>query len=244
MTTWVVDAILFDLDGTLVDSAGSVERSWRQLADRIGRPWQEVRPHIHGVPVKQVMAMLEPDMPPETVEELRLFMIESESTDTEGVVAQPGAAQVLDSLPPERVAIVTSGGIRLATARITAAGLPTPGVVVTADDVAVGKPDPAPYLMGAKLLGFPADRCLVVEDAPAGVASAKAAGCPVIGVLTTHPALDAPTVRTLAEITFTPVVGGIEVHIQDAAADDAADGGSDRTADGAGDRAGSDLSAH
>ena len=80
---------------------------------------------------------------------------------------------------------------------------------------AVGKPDPAPYLMGAKLLGFPPERCLVVEDAPAGVLSAKAAGCPVIGVLTTHAELDAPTVRTLADVRFTPVDGGIEVTIAD-----------------------------
>ncbi len=213
MTTWLVDAILFDLDGTLVDSAGSVERSWRKLADKIGRPWPEVRPHIHGVPVQQVMALLEPDMPAERVEELRAFMVESESTDIEGVVAQPSAADVLAGLPPERVAIVTSGGVRLASSRIAAAGLPTPAVVVTADDVAIGKPDPAPYLMGAKLLGFPPERCLVVEDAPAGVLSAKAAGCPVIGVLTTHAALDAPTVRTLADVRFAPVDGGIEVSI-------------------------------
>ena len=213
MTTWLVDAILFDLDGTLVDSAGSVERSWKQLADKIGRPWPEVQPHIHGVPVAQVMALLEPDMPAERVEELRLFMVESESTDTVGVVAQPGAAEVLAALPPERVAIVTSGGVRLASSRIAAAGLPTPAVVVTADDVSVGKPDPAPYLMGAALLGFPPERCLVVEDAPAGVISAKAAGCPVIGVLTTHAALDAPSVTSLDQVTFTPVDGGIEVSI-------------------------------
>jgi sugar-phosphatase len=216
MTTWLVDAILFDLDGTLVDSAGSVERSWRQLAEKIGRPWDEVQPHIHGVPVAQVMASLEPDMPAERVEKLRVFMVESESTDTEGVVAQPNAVIALTQLPPDRVAIVTSGGHRLASSRIAAAGLPTPSVMVTADDVSVGKPDPAPYLMGAKLLGFPPERCLVVEDAPAGVLSAKAAGCAVIGVLTTHAALDAPSVRSLADITFTPVAGGIQVSIPDA----------------------------
>ena len=88
-------------------------------------------------------------------------------------------------------------------------------MVVTADDVSVGKPDPAPYLMGAKLLGFRPERCLVVEDAPAGVISARAAGCAVIGVLTTHTELDAPTVRTLADVRFTPVDGGIEVVIAD-----------------------------
>ena len=213
MTTWLVDAILFDLDGTLVDSAGSVQRSWRRLAEKINRPWPEVEPHIHGVPVAQVMAMLEPDMPAERVQELREFMVESESTDTVGVVAQPSAAEVLAALPPERVAIVTSGGVRLAGSRIAAAGLPTPAVVVTADDVPVGKPDPAPYLKGAALLGFPPARCLVVEDAPAGVSSARAAGCPVIGVLTTHDALDAPSVRSLADVRFSTVDGGIEVTI-------------------------------
>lgn len=215
MTTWVVDALLFDLDGTLVDSAGSVERSWRQLADKIGRPWPEVQPHIHGVPVAQVMATLEPEMSPERVEELRLFMIDYESSDTVGVVAQPSAGQVLAALPVHRVAIVTSGGLRLASSRLAAAGLPTPPVMVTADDVAVGKPDPAPYLMGATLLGYPPERCLVVEDAPAGVISAKAAGCPVIGVLTTHAELDAPSVSSLADIRFVPVSGGIEVSIPD-----------------------------
>jgi sugar-phosphatase len=213
MTSWLVDAILFDLDGTLLDSSGSVQRSWRQLADKIGRPWSEVQPHIHGVPVAQVMALLEPQMPPERDAELKDFMSEAESTDTVGVVAQPGAAAVLAALPPDRVAIVTSGGVRLSTSRIEAAGLARPAVVVTADDVSIGKPDPAPYLMGAAKLGFPPERCLVVEDAPAGVMSARAAGCPVIGVLTTHAELDAPSVRTLADIRFTPVEGGIEVAI-------------------------------
>ena len=215
MTTWLVDAILFDLDGTLVDSTASVERSWRQLADKIGRPWPEVEPHIHGVPVAQVMAMLEPEMTAERVDELRVFMVESESADTVDVVAQPGAHEVLAALPRDRVAIVTSGGVKLSSARIAAAGLARPDLVVTADDVTIGKPDPAPYLMGAKMLGFPPERCLVVEDAPPGVESARAAGCPVVGVLTTHASLDAPSVRSLADVQFTPVDGGIEVGIPD-----------------------------
>jgi len=210
---WLVDGVLFDLDGTLIDSSGSVQRSWRKLADRIGRPWPEVEPHIHGVPVQQVMAALEPDMPREKVEELREFMVVTESADTEGVVPQPGAIEVLQRLPPDRVAIVTSGGVRLAAARIAAAGLPRPAVVVTADDVPVGKPDPAPYLMGARMLGFSPQRCLVVEDAPAGVTSARAAGCPVIGVLTTHSTLDAPTVTSLDRIDFRPSGSGIRVGI-------------------------------
>ena len=213
MTAWDVDAVLFDLDGTLVDSAGSVHRSWRKLADRIGRPWPEVEPHIHGVPVQQVLAVLEPDMPADEVAEVSEFMIVTESSDTEGVVAQPGAIQALTLLPPDRVAIVTSGTVRLASARIAAAGLPRPAVVITADDVVLGKPDPAPFLAGARALGFPPQRCLVVEDAPAGVTAARAAGCPVVGVLTTHDVLEAPTVAALDLIDFRVVDGGVRVSI-------------------------------
>lgn len=215
MTTWDVDAVLFDLDGTLIDSSGSVYRSWRKLADRIGRPWPEVEPLIHGIPVQQVLGMLDPGMPADEVADVSEFMIATESSDTAGVVAQPGAIEVLELLPPDRVAIVTSGTVRLASARIAAAGLPRPGVVVTADDVALGKPDPAPFLAGAAGLGLPPERCLVVEDAPAGVTAAKAAGCPVVGVLTTHDALDAPSVRSLDRIDFRVEDGVVRVSIAD-----------------------------
>jgi sugar-phosphatase len=215
VTTWDVDAVLFDLDGTLVDSAGSVQRSWRTLADHIGRPRPEVEPHIHGEPVGQVLALLEPDMPADRVAEVSEFMIVTESTDTVGVVPQPGAIDALNLLPPDRVAIVTSGTDRLASARIGAAGLPRPRVVITADDVALGKPDPAPFLAGAQALGFAPQRCLVVEDAPAGVTAATAAGCPVVGVLTTHDALDAPSVGSLDQIEFRRVGGGLRVSIPD-----------------------------
>lgn len=218
MTTWHVDAVLFDLDGTLIDSSGSVQRSWRALAEHIGRPWPEVEPHIHGVPVGQVLARLEPEMPADRVAEVSEFMITTESSDTEGVVPQPGAIAALTLLAPDRAAIVTSGTVRLATARIAAAGLPRPEIVVTADDVVLGKPDPAPFLAGARALGFAPRRCLVVEDAPAGVTAARAAGCPVVGVLTTHEALDAPSVPSLDRIEFRRVDGGVRVSIPDATA--------------------------
>jgi sugar-phosphatase len=215
MTTWLVDAVLFDLDGTLVDSSGSVHRSWRKLADRIGRPWSEVEPLIHGIPVAQVLAILEPDLPADRVAELSEFMIATESGDTDGVVAQPGAIAALTVLPPDRVAIVTSGTVRLSSARIAAAGLPRPAVVITADDVELGKPDPAPFLAGAGALTIAPQRCLVVEDSPAGVSSARAAGCPVIGVLTTHDALDCPSVASLDLIDFRVVDGRVAVTVTD-----------------------------
>lgn len=218
MSTWIVDAVLFDLDGTLVDSSGSVERSWRQLADLIGRPWAEVEPRIHGTPVPQVLADIAPELGPERVAELQRFMIDAESTDVDGVVPQPGAVAALRDLPQDRMAIVTSGTVRLSSARIAAAGLPRPGTVVTADDVTLGKPDPALFRLGAQRLGFAPERCLAVEDAPAGVISARTAGCTVIGVLTTHTALDAPTVPSFDRISFRPIdggAGGIEVSIPD-----------------------------
>jgi sugar-phosphatase len=217
VTTWQVDAVLFDLDGTLIDSSGSVQRSWRALAEHIGRPWPEVEPHIHGVPVGQVLALLEPDMPADEVARVSEFMITTESSDTDGVVAQQGAIEALTLLAPDRAAIVTSGTVRLASARIAAAGLPRPAVVITADDVELGKPDPAPFLAGARSLGFAPGRCLVVEDATAGVTAAKAAGCPVVGVLTTHDRLDAPSVPSLDLIDFRRVDGGLLVRIPDGA---------------------------
>ena len=126
MPQLVVDAILFDLDGTLVDSAASVERNWRKLADEIGRPFEEIEHLIHGVPGKQVIPRIAPEASPERVQELVAFLEEGESTDTGDVVALPGAAAALDLLPTNRWAIVTSGGLRLATARLKAGGLPYP----------------------------------------------------------------------------------------------------------------------
>lgn len=212
MPQLVVDAILFDLDGTLVDSAASVERNWRRLAAEMGRPFDEIEHLIHGVPARQVIPVIDPGLPAARVEELAQFLLEGESTDTGDVVALPGSLRVLAGLPTNRWAIVTSGSLRLATARITAAGLPMPRHLVTADDVAVGKPDPAPYLKGAEILGFPPARCLVFEDAPAGVASALAAGATVLGLRTTHPELDATTVGSLDEVEFSPDRLGIIVR--------------------------------
>ena len=202
MTQRTAGAILFDLDGTLVDSAAAVERNWRRLADLIDRPFAEIEPLIHGIPGPQVLRLLDPDMPADRVRELNEFMIEGESTDTGDCLPLPGVLTALDLLPTSRWAIVTSGSRRLALARIAAAGLPRPRFLVTADDVQQGKPHPDPYLLGARKVGQQPERCLVFEDAPAGVSAARAAGMPVIGVLTTHNALDAPTVPDLSAVEF------------------------------------------
>lgn len=211
MAQLVVDALLFDLDGTLVDSSASVERNWRRLAEKIGMPWERIGPWIHGIPVRQVLRMLEPDMPDEQVQELHEFMVVAESTDTGDVVAMPGAIRALDSLPTARWAIVTSGGVTLATARMAAAGLPTPRHLITADQVSVGKPAPEPYLAGAAAVGYPPARCLAFEDAPAGITSAQAAGVPVIGIRSTHAELAVTSVGSLAEVEFSADRAGVIV---------------------------------
>lgn len=214
MPQLTVAAVLFDLDGTLVDSTGSVERNWRKLSEGIGVPWPQVQPWIHGIPVPQVLARLRPDFTPEQVATWRQFMIDGEATDTDDVVPIPGALTALDTLPTSRWAIVTSGPRRLALARINAAGLPVPRHLVTADDVTVGKPDPAPFLLGAKTVGAEPIHCVAFEDSPAGVQSARAAGMEVIALTTTHPQigeLGVPTITDLTQVGFSADRAGVVV---------------------------------
>src|SRR4051794_2600478 len=187
-----VSAVLFDLDGTLVDSTAAVRRAWDRAAAALQVPVAAFEPYLHGIPAPQVFARVVPGLSPDEVRDLTHEMLASQALDTADVRALPGAAASLAGLPDGRWAIVTSADARLASARIAAAGLPVPPVLVTTDDVAVGKPDPACYLLAAAKLDVEPRRCLVVEDAPAGVMSGRAAGMQVLGVLTTYPHLDAP----------------------------------------------------
>jgi sugar-phosphatase len=177
-------AVLLDLDGTLVDSTASVSRSWARWEAERGLPPGTVRVE-HGVPARQILAGLVPD---EEVPAAFARIEQLEVEDVAGVVPVPGALDLLATLPDGRWAIVTSGTAVLARARIAAAGLPFPPLLVTADDVRVGKPDPEPYLLAAAKLGVDPGECLVVEDAPAGLAAAEAAGCATLAVTTTYPA--------------------------------------------------------
>lgn len=140
-----------------------------------------------------------------------LVLNPSGQDDAYDCVPQPGALVALDQLPTTRWAVVSSRSRAVAVARIRAAELPLPRHLVTAEDVVSGKPDPAPYLLAASRLKCEPAFCLVVEDTPAGVASAKAAGMTVIGLRTTHPRLDAPCVDDLSEVEFSADRRGVVV---------------------------------
>ncbi|EIW8578446.1 sugar phosphatase [Klebsiella aerogenes] len=175
---------LFDLDGTLVDSLPVVERSWCKWGDRFGIPHDEILGFIHG---KQAITSIRHFMPGRSEEDIQAefrFLEQIEATDIDGIVALPGALNLLNTLNEAGIpwAIVTSGSIPVAHARHRAAGLPMPKVFVTAEQVNKGKPAPDAYLLGAELLGIPAQQCAVVEDAPAGLLSGLAAGCRTIAV--------------------------------------------------------------
>jgi sugar-phosphatase len=211
LSRFTVDAVLFDLDGTLVDSTASVLRNWRRIATILGRDGEDLVGQLQGIPGREVLRIIEPGLSDHRIRELDQALIDGEVADTSDVVAAKGAADLLSALPRDRWAIVTSGPRRLARARLKAAGLPVPRVLITADDVVTGKPDPAPFRLAAAQIGHPPERCLAVEDAPAGIASARAAGCRTLGVLTTYPSLDADTVPDLTALTIDVVAGGLTV---------------------------------
>lgn len=181
--------MLFDMDGTLVDSGASVLRAWRWAAAELDQPFSAFAPYVHGIPAAQVLELVVPSIEPGLRDSLAAAMLARQSSDTVDVVAVPGALAALDVLPTARWAIVTSADQELARARIRAAGLPLPRVLITSEATPVGKPAPDPFLAGALRLGFAASACLVVEDSPAGVSAGREAGCPVLGVLTSSESL-------------------------------------------------------
>jgi mannitol-1-/sugar-/sorbitol-6-phosphatase len=204
MPTFLCAAILFDLDGVLVDSTGAVDREWRAWARRKGVDGDAVMAIAHGVRTLEVIQRVAPHLDAEAeVRELE----SREANHQEGVTVMPGAVELVRSIPEGRWGVVTSGTRLLASARLRFCGLPVPKVLVTADDVAHGKPHPEPYLKGAELLGFSPSDCLVIEDAPAGIQAARAGGMKVIGITSTYKAgaLEQAdvVVRKLGEIQVT-----------------------------------------
>jgi sugar-phosphatase len=204
MTTIRCQAVLFDMDGVLVDSTHAVARVWRKWAlDRGFDPVKVVRA-AHGRPSIDTVRDFLPNAD-SNAENLEVERQEVE--DLEGVVAMPGAQALVTSIPAGRWTVVTSATRPLAEVRLRAAGIPTPESLVTADDIQLGKPHPEPYQKAAAWLGYPASECVVVEDAPAGIRAGKAAGARVIAVPTTsnRPELESAgadwVVRNCADIS-------------------------------------------
>jgi mannitol-1-/sugar-/sorbitol-6-phosphatase len=182
MATIRCNALLFDMDGVLIDSTPAVARVWHRWAVEHGFDPETVVHLAHGRPSRTTIREL---LPNADIDQEDREVERREMEDLDGVVLLPGARQLLDALPPDRWTIATSCTRPLAEVRLRAAGLPIPRTLITSNDVKIGKPDPEPYLKAAAKLGFAASDCVVVEDAPAGVRAGKAAGARVIAFLTT-----------------------------------------------------------
>ena len=173
-TTFTVRAVLFDMDGTIVDSTAVVEQVWGEFAARYGLDFADILRTSHGVQARDTVTRYAPAG--SDIDALTDELGEMERTRTEGVVALPGAEAFLRALPADAVALVTSADRVLAGIRMRAAGLDMPATAVTAEAVTRGKPDPEGYLAAAALLGADPSEVVVFEDAPAGIAAARAAG--------------------------------------------------------------------
>lgn len=208
-------AVLFDMDGILISSIGSVERSWTKWCQMRGVDPEYAISVIHGRRAIDSLRLIRPDLDAEKeLEILEDFEVE----DVDDIVVLPGVRELLKSLPHDRWTVVTSATERLAKVRLTAAGLPVPDEFVYGETVAEGKPHPAPFLAGAELLGFAPEECVVFEDSTSGVAAGKAAGCTVIATLFTHPSDDLHAadyiVQDLTSMKVASLVGRLELTFQ------------------------------
>lgn len=179
------DALLFDIDGTLVDSTPAVERIWHAWGRERGIDPERILAVSHG---RRAADTIRDFLPAEEVADGVRLLQELEAKDTDGVVALPATQELLAELPARRWAAVTSGDAPLMRRRLSMSGLPIPEVLVGAEDVEQGKPDPSGYLQAAQRLGVPIENCLVIEDAPAGIRAGRSAGATVLGTATSHPA--------------------------------------------------------
>ena len=174
-----VKGLLFDLDGTLIDSLPAVDRAWGRFAEKHGFEAQYVRERIHG---RRSIDSIRELVPHVHAEDEDAWMRGLESADTEGVLALPGSRALLESLPADRWCVVTSGTSDVARARIAAAGLPLPRFAVFGEDVSRGKPAPDPFVLGARRLGFAPADCLGFEDTDAGLNSVRESGARPVAV--------------------------------------------------------------
>jgi sugar-phosphatase len=176
-------AVLFDMDGILISSTGSVERSWTKWALMRGVDPESAIRAAHGCRAIETVALLRPDL--DSVSQLNLIEV-IELADGVGLAVLPGVLNLLNALPTDRWTVVTSATERLARLRLAACGIPAPLSFIHAGCVAEGKPNPEPFLAGAELLGYAPQECVVLEDAPSGVAAGRAAGCTVVATPFSH----------------------------------------------------------
>jgi sugar-phosphatase len=207
----VVEAILFDSDGVLVDSHAQVDTAWSILAAAVGLDMGELRASLAGVPARDTLAR---HLSGTDLDDAVRHLEELEIAGAADTAAVPGAVALTTALGDHAFAIATSATRRLAAARWSAAGIAVPKVVVTADDVGRGKPDPEPFLTAAARLGVDPRRCVVFEDSNAGAIAARSAGAAVIAVGPTPwtvPCL--ARVPDLRGVTATPAPDGIRLHL-------------------------------
>ncbi|MGD0479310.1 MAG: HAD-IA family hydrolase [Terracidiphilus sp.] len=206
--------ILFDMDGILISSIASVERSWTKWAHLRGVDAALTRETAHGRRAVETIGLMRPDLDPE----VELKVIEDiEIADNEGLTVLPGVLELLAALPADRWTVVTSATERLARIRMAAGGIPVPQRLVTADRVTRGKPHPEPFLAGAALLGVAPQDCVVFEDSAAGAQAGRDAGCSVIATTFSHPveSLDAAhyLVRDLTGVKAEMADGAIALQL-------------------------------
>jgi mannitol-1-/sugar-/sorbitol-6-phosphatase len=174
------DAVLFYLDGVLVDSRNCIERLWQVWADQRHINIDKVLHYAHGRPEVETIRLVAPHLDAER-EAAELWAVEA--LTTAGLVKIPGAFELLQSIPSDAWGIVTLGTHAIASTRLTFGGLPVPQVLISAEDVVAGIPDPEPYLFAAMMLGVKPARCVVIDGTPAGIQSGRAAGMHVVGVI-------------------------------------------------------------
>lgn len=220
MTEIAATALLLDLDGTLLDSTAAVESAWLRFAARHGVPADRVRPLMHGIPAWQVIEEILPGLPTAQRTALAEQALADMARPEAPVVWLPGARELVDALVAAEVpwAVATSGNTLLASSSMRKVAMMRPPVLITSDDVSVGKPEPEPYLRAAELLGVAPAGCVVIEDAPAGVTAGLAAGMRVVAVTHTYPAgvLAHATVvaASLPLLSVAPVGRQLTLHLR------------------------------
>lgn len=203
-------AILFDMDGTLVDSMAHDERQWTRWAARHGLDPQPILKISHGRRTEETIRDVAPHLA--TQQEFARFADE-ELEEREGIRAVEGALGLVTALPHNAWALVTSAPLSLARLRMESAGLPLPSIVVSADDVRHGKPDPEGVLLAARLLGVAPRQCLVVEDTPAGIRAGQDAGMAVLGITTTYPCSELGGAPCIPDFTRLRVAIDEHLHV-------------------------------